>query len=125
MKHLSVFVFVILFIHVNVALAENIYGTVSFARTGQPVAHALVKFILNDEVVARTFTGDDGKYFIRNISEETYTVIIIYEEVPTEFPNTVVGPSGGRIDFEIESIYSVRVWWCRYVRPSRTLYVIL
>lgn len=109
MKHLSVFVFVILFIYVNVALAQNIYGTVSFARTKQPVAHALVKFILNDEVVARTFTGDDGNYFIRNISEEIYTVIIIYEEVTTEFPNTVVGSSGGSIDFEIESIYSVCV----------------
>jgi hypothetical protein len=51
--------------------------------------------------VARTTTGNDGKYFIRNISEGTYTVKISYKNVDKEFPNVVISRSGGAFNFKI------------------------
>jgi len=85
----------------NSAFAANVEGTVSHADTGEPVAYALVIFVLDDNEVARKITGDDGYYFIRNISEGTYTVRILYREETREFSDIVVGPSGGTFNFEI------------------------
>jgi hypothetical protein len=50
---------------------------------------------------ARTITGDDGRYSIRNIPEGAYNVRILYRDKnPTE-ATAVVGPSPKPIDFQI------------------------
>lgn len=101
MKRVSITIFIILLILANSAFAGNVFGTVSHAKNKKPAAHALVKFILNKKEVARTVTGDDGKYFVRNISAGTYTVKISYKKVTKEFRNVVIGPSGGTFNFKI------------------------
>ncbi len=101
MKRLFKVIFITLLIHANFAFAANVEGIVSHADTKEPVAYALVIFILNDKEVARKITGDDGYYFIRNISKGTYTIRILYKEAKKEFSNIVVGSSGGTFNFEI------------------------
>lgn len=101
MKRVSITIFIILLILANSAFAGSVYGTVSFAKNKKPVAHAFVIFTLSKKVVARTTTGDDGKYFVRNISAGTYTVKISYKKVTKEFRNIVVGSSGGTFNFKI------------------------
>jgi len=101
MKRLSVMIFIAILFFATSAMAANIDGTVYFKNTKKPVAHALVIFILNDKEVARKITGDDGYYFIRNISEGTYTVKISYKEMTKVFHDIFIGPSGGTFNFEI------------------------
>lgn len=101
MKRLSITILIMLLILARAAFGGNVYGTVSHAKNKKPAAHALVMFILNKKEVARTSTGDDGKYFVRNISKGTYTVKILHKKVTKEFPNIVIGPSGGNFNFKI------------------------
>jgi len=101
MKRLTIVVFITLLILANSAFAANVEGTISHTGTKKPVAYAMIIFILNDKEVARKITGDDGFYYIRNISEGTYTVKILYREVTKEFSDRVVGPSDNTFNFKI------------------------
>ncbi len=101
MKRLTLTFLIILSILANAAFAGSVYGTVSFAKNKKPVVNALVIFTLNKKEVARTTTGNDGKYFIRNLSEGTYTVKISHKNVTKVFPNVVVGKSGGTFNFKL------------------------
>lgn len=56
--------------------AASVRGTVASGANHQPVGRALVVFMRGDQEVARTSTGDDGKFFLGNVAPGTYTVKI-------------------------------------------------
>jgi hypothetical protein len=81
--------------------AISLEGRITLAGTGQPATRALIVFMSNGVEKARTITGDDGRYSIRNIPEGAYNVRILYRDKnPTE-ATAVVGPSPKPIDFQI------------------------
>jgi hypothetical protein len=86
----------------SLAFAVSVDGLVTLKDTKQPATRALIVFMSNDVEKARTITGDDGRYSIRDIPEGTYSVRIFYRDknLPTE-TTAVVGSSPQSINFQI------------------------
>ena len=83
------------------ALAVPIHGTVSRAGTRQHAARALVVFSgFRGDEIARTITGNDGRYFVRDIAEGQYSVTISYHGRSRSYSGVVVTASRSVLDFE-------------------------
>lgn len=82
------------------AFCANAYGKV-INQSNNAVAYAIVSFTQNGNEVARSITGNDGRFFIRNIPNGTYVVKIISGNQTHERPNIVVGNSNNNFEFKI------------------------
>ena len=100
MKMLFIVLLVILIIP-NMTFAVSFEGHIRQKGTNNPATQALIIFILNGAEKARTITGDDGIYFIRDIPEGTYVVKISYRGVDRQYSGIVVGPAARTHDFQL------------------------
>jgi hypothetical protein len=57
-------------------VGRYIKGSVT-ASTGRPVASVWVTISLNGAERGRSLTGDDGKYYISNLAEGTYDIVVL------------------------------------------------
>jgi Carboxypeptidase regulatory-like domain len=100
MKMLFIVLLVMLIIP-NMTFAVSVQGRITQKGTNNPATRALIVFILNGAEKARTITGDDGIYFIRDIPEGAYVVKISYRGVDRQYSGIVVGPVASTRDFGI------------------------
>lgn len=82
------------------AWAAPVKGQVVSASDHEPVVRALVVFLRGDTERARTSTGNDGKFYVRDLDPGTYTVKISRGDQVREFPGTRVRNSTNNLRFE-------------------------
>jgi hypothetical protein len=100
MKRLLIVIAAILIL-CDITFAISLEGQITLTGTNQPATRALIVFSSNGVEKARTITGDDGRYSIRDIPDGTYDVKILYrDKKPAEYPGIVVGPAKS-YDFKI------------------------
>jgi Carboxypeptidase regulatory-like domain len=101
MKRLLIVITAILIV-CDFTFAISLEGQITLTVTNQPATRALIVFSSNGVEKARTITGDDGRYSIRDIPDGTYNVKIMYRDnKPTEYFGIVVGPVAKSYDFKI------------------------
>jgi hypothetical protein len=100
MKKLLIALMLVLFIP-SIIFAASLEGRITRNGTSVPATQALVVFTLDGVEKARTITGDDGLYFIRNIPQGTYQVRISYRDLNKEYSGVVVGQNPQTYNFGI------------------------
>jgi hypothetical protein len=93
MRRLFFLLVFLLFAFLNTALAADIEGVVT--AEGKPAANAMVILMLKNKEAARTITGNDGRYYIRKIAANMYTVRILWQKIRREYTITVAERVGG------------------------------
>jgi hypothetical protein len=82
----------------DTSYAQNVSGTI--LQNNRPAPHVLVIFSRDNIEVARSITGNDGYYYIRNLPKGSYQVKIDYQG-GTKTDSVTVGDGGGKFDFSL------------------------
>ena len=99
-KYICYIYLLLLLLFSDTAFCIDTYGKI-INNLNNPVAYAIVSFTQNGKEVARSITGNDGLFYIRNLPIGTYIVIIISGKNKYEKPDIKVKNSSKMFEFII------------------------
>jgi len=100
-QRITVSSLVLLLLTAGALAAASVTGTVVSATDHQPVGRVLVVFVQGGKEMARTSTGDDGKFFLGHVAAGTYTVKLSRGEQKRTLSGVRVESSDSRLRLEL------------------------